>query len=117
MAREFAKNFYNSNNWKKVRKSFIKLRMGMDGGMCQECHERPGEIVHHRVWLTPDNIDDANVTLSYSNLEYVCHACHDKIHGNLSEISDKLVQYDFTPDGQLVVRETNAVRGAGKGPL
>ena len=117
MAREFAKSFYDSPAWKRVRKSFIALRMGTDGGMCQECHDRLGEIVHHRVWLTPDNINDSAVTLSCSNLEYVCHSCHDKIHGNLSEISDKLVQYDFTPDGQLVVRETNAVRGAGKGPL
>ena len=117
MAREFAKSFYDSPAWKRVRKSFIALRMGTDGGMCQECHDRPGEIVHHRVWLTPDNINDSAVTLSYSNLEYVCHSCHDKIHGNLSEISDKLVQYDFTPDGQLVVRKTNAVRGAGGTPL
>ncbi|MBO7423591.1 MAG: HNH endonuclease, partial [Oscillospiraceae bacterium] len=74
MAREFAKSFYKSQAWRKTRQSFIKLRMGIDGGMCQECHERPGEIVHHRVWLNPDNINDANVTLAYANLELVCHA-------------------------------------------
>jgi len=111
MAKEWAKSFYSSPAWAKCRKSFIRQRMGIDGGLCQECHERPGEIVHHRAWLTPQNIDDPDYTLSYRNLEYVCHNCHDIIHGRVSEITDKVVKYDFTPDGDLVVRNTSAYSG------
>lgn len=46
------------------------------------CHERSGEIVHHKIHLSPVSINDPKVALSQSNLMYVCHDCHDKIHGH-----------------------------------
>lgn len=53
-------------------------------GMCERCFERgrvvPAEIVHHRVHLTPMNIGDPEVTLSFSNLMRVCRDCHAEIH-------------------------------------
>lgn len=42
MAREFAKPFYNSGAWKKVRKTFIAHRVGIDGGLCQACKQEQG---------------------------------------------------------------------------
>ena len=50
------------------------------------CRDDPGYIVHHKVWLTPQNIDDPDVALNPANFLYVCHDCHKKIEndgGNL----------------------------------
>ena len=80
MAKDFAKAFYNSDGWDAIRRSYIGDRTLKDGGMCELCHERPGYIVHHVIWLTPSNIHDPNITMNKDNLQYVCKQCHDKIH-------------------------------------
>lgn len=55
------------------------------GGLCEDCLAkglyRPGEIVHHMIELTPDNINDPAVSLSWSNLRLLCRDCHAKRHG------------------------------------
>ena len=40
----------------------------------------PGKIVHHKIWLTPDNIHDTSITLNWDNLMLVCQDCHAKVH-------------------------------------
>lgn len=64
----------------ETRKAYTKSV----GGLCEECMKRgvykAGEIVHHKTHLTPDNIDDPNITLNWNNLELVCRDCHAKIH-------------------------------------
>lgn len=80
MARTFAKAFYKSKAWLNCREAYIKSQRGL----CEECLKEgrltPAEIVHHKVELTPENINDPNISLNFDNLEAVCHACHDKIH-------------------------------------
>lgn len=78
--KEFAKVFYRSRAWHECRDSFIKYRIAVDGGMCQQCHERLGYIVHHKIELNPTNINDADIALNHRNLEFVCLDCHNKIH-------------------------------------
>lgn len=102
MAREFAKSFYNSKEWKKCRKAYIAYRQSIDGGLCESCKETVGYIVHHKEELTPANINDPDVTLSFSNLKYDCHICHQKENVK-DEVNVSLVQYDFTEDGELRV--------------
>lgn len=92
MAKEFAKAFYNSAAWLKTSKAFAKSKMFL----C-ECCNRPGDLVHHKVWLTPMNINDPYVTLHWSNLQYVCIECHNRIHG---EQDTRQMQFDA--NGQLV---------------
>lgn len=54
------------------------------GGLCERCLKRglyvPGEIVHHIVELTPENINDPDVALNWNNLELVCRDCHGDAH-------------------------------------
>ena len=69
--KEFAKGFYNSRAWKKCRRAYIDSRIMVDGGMCEICGERVGYIVHHKELLTPTNITDPSITLSFDNLQYV----------------------------------------------
>lgn len=80
MAHEYAKGFYESTAWKHCRLGYISHRRAVDGGLCEECHENLGYIVHHKKHITPGNINNPDVTLNFDNLEYVCKACHDKIH-------------------------------------
>lgn len=82
MAKEWAKGFYNSRRWNKCRQSFIDNRIMIDGGLCQECRENLGEIVHHKIMLNEANINDESISLCFDNLELVCHKCHDEFEGH-----------------------------------
>ena len=41
---------------------------------------KPGEIVHHKIHLTPNNVNNPAVTLNWDNLQLVCRDCHAEIH-------------------------------------
>lgn len=73
--------FYHTKEWQKVRQSYIAERWGVDGGLCEMCHENTGLIVHHKVHISPSNMHDPEITLNHDNLQLVCHHCHDVIHG------------------------------------
>ena len=76
MAREFAVAFYHSRAWKETRDAYMRSHQGL----CEPCLARgvyrPAAIVHHKEHLTPENISDPSVTLSFDNLELVCRDCH-----------------------------------------
>jgi len=97
----FAKKFYNSKTWKLCRQSFIADRVSIDGGMCQQCKERLGYIVDHKKEITPDNINNPDVTLSNENFQYLCLDCHNrKTFGkNLATIREGLM---FNSDGNII---------------
>ena len=78
--RDFAKRFYKSKAWQTTRDAYASSV----GGLCERCLMAglcvPGEIVHHKIPLTPDNISDPNISLSWNNLELLCRDCHGKEH-------------------------------------
>lgn len=78
--KEYAKTFYSSKAWKDTRKAYTNYRRGL----CEICLAKgvykPGEIVHHKVHISPQNITDPTVTLNWDNLQLVCRDCHAKIH-------------------------------------
>ena len=80
MAKDFSAPFYNSRAWKDCRKAYRKSRRGL----CERCLAKgiykPGEIVHHRTELTPENVYDPAVALSFDNLELLCRDCHAEVH-------------------------------------
>lgn len=79
--KEFAKQFYTGKAWANCRRAYRKSV----GGLCERCAAEglsvPGEIVHHKIEITPANINDPAVTLSWSNLCLLCRECHAKAHG------------------------------------
>lgn len=101
MAREFAKQFYNSREWKRCRAAYIARRRAVDGGLCESCHEKPGYIVHHKTELNPDNINDPDIALGFNNLKYDCHVCHQKENARDGDVAD-LVRVEFDQDGNVV---------------
>lgn len=79
--KEFARAFYFSQAWIRTRNAYVKSV----GGLCEDCLARgivrAGEIVHHITPLTPENINDTDVTLNPANLRLVCRDCHAIEHG------------------------------------
>lgn len=94
MAKEYAKKFYNSKVWKQTRESYIASVYGL----CERC-SKPGYIVHHKKEITPANINDPMITLSHSNLEYLCLNCHNREHGDADVIREGL---EFDDNGDIV---------------
>lgn len=94
MAKEFAKPFYNSKVWKAVRRSYLKQRIAIDGGLCETCRERPGKIVHHIENLTEKNIRDREITASMDNLRLDCKHCHDREEGHFIKQKKTLCMFD-----------------------
>ena len=100
----FAEAFYKSNAWQKTRRAYIKKAFGL----CERCH-KPGKIVHHKIHLTAENINDAGVSLNFENLEYLCQDCHNREHRSNSEgVREGLI---FTADGQLIQINDKANNG------
>ncbi len=102
MAREFAKRFYNGKDWKKCRAAYIAKRKAIDGGMCESCHEKPGYIVHHKTELSPENINNPDITLNHDNLKYDCHICHNK-ENKSEDVVEGLVGYEFNAAGEMIL--------------
>lgn len=92
--REFAKTFYESPAWRRTRAYILKR----DAGLCVHCGE-PGVIVHHKIELTPRNIDDPAIALGEDNLETVCRTCHALIHEGTPPLADGLA---FDADGNII---------------
>lgn len=109
MAKDFARSFYNSARWRQTRRAYKKSV----GGLCERCLARgivkPAEIVHHVKPLTPDNIGDPDISLSWDNLEAVCRECHEEIHDELGEGShrkDKHKRFKVAKDGQIISKHS-----------
>lgn len=81
MAQEFAKAFYSSTAWKNARRAYAKSV----GGCCERCERMgmygvPGDIVHHKIRITAENVNNPAITLNFKNLELLCRDCHAAEH-------------------------------------
>jgi 5-methylcytosine-specific restriction enzyme A len=63
------------NQWNKVRLAYLRKNP-----LCEECQKNglvvPAVLVHHR-----KELKDGGDRLNPENLESVCNACHERIHG------------------------------------
>ena len=76
----FADSFYTSPAWKRCARSYRRSV----GGLCERCRKRglivPAEEVHHKIRLTPENINRPEVALNWQNLIALCKDCHMEMH-------------------------------------
>ena len=97
MAQEFAKAFYKSKRWEHTRLAYA----ASVGWLCEDCVARglytPGKVVHHITPLTPQNIENPDVSLGWSNLRLVCQDCHAEEHR-----AHKGERYQILADGTVV---------------
>lgn len=105
MAKEFSVKLYKSKAWQECRDSYIAKRVSIDGGLCERCGEYTGNlgyIMHHKIYVSPDNVNDPMVTLSHDNLEYLCVDCHNKEHFKEGHGQEK-PRYIFGANGEVIL--------------
>lgn len=77
---DYAKTFYKSRAWERCRIAYIKSV----GGLCENCLQKgivnPATMVHHKIYITPENISNPSITLSFDNLQALCRLCHAEKH-------------------------------------
>lgn len=77
--------FYKSKEWERFRAQIIQERTGEDGVLRSEVTGKPilrryDAIVHHKIELTEENVNDYDVSLNPDNVMVVSFRDHNKIH-------------------------------------
>ena len=91
-------SFYKSKAWKQARELCILSH----NGLCERCLAQgktvAGNYVHHKTYITTDNINDASITLNQDNLELLCFDCHQQEHFGKAD------DFYFDEDGNFFPR-------------
>ena len=87
--------FYRSKEWERFREIVILERTGDDGILRCEYSGQPivkkyDAIVHHKIELTEDNVNDPNIALNPDNVMVVSHKSHDTIHERCGQYTRKV---------------------------
>lgn len=77
--------FYHSKEWEKFREIVIAERMTDEGLILDEVTGKPitkryDIILHHKIHLTEENVNDRNISLNPENIQIVSHRTHNLIH-------------------------------------
>lgn len=94
MAKDYSYKFYQSKAWEQTRAAYL----ASVHYICERCGS-PAKIVHHKIYISPANIDNIKITLDWTNLEALCQDCHNKEHFGSGSTADGL---RFDRDGNLV---------------
>lgn len=84
-------DFYRSSEWQKFREVVISERMRPDGFVYDEETGKPiirkyDIVLHHKIFLTEENVNDRTISLNPDNIEIVSHLTHNKLHDKLGYI-------------------------------
>ena len=109
--KEYARRFYTSKTWKRCRKEYLKSV----SYLCERCYAKgilnPAKVVHHKRYITPDNIGDPDVTLNHNNLEALCWKCHDEEHAHTydhrTQRGDKS-RFKVDEFGNVIIKEDDS---------
>lgn len=78
------KSFYGTNAWKKTRAAYISYR----GGLCERCLAKgllvPGYVVHHKIYMDAETVNQPELALNFDNLELLCAQCHEQEHDRIN---------------------------------
>ena len=81
-------DFYRCKEWRNLLSTLKMERLNEDDQiLCEYCGKpivKAYDIIgHHKVELTDENVNDANVSLNPENIQFVHHRCHNYIHNKL----------------------------------
>lgn len=81
--------FYQSKEWLAFRLDVINARTHEDGFVYDEITNKPilrayDLILHHKIELTDENVNDFNISLNPDNIQIVSHRTHNFIHDRLN---------------------------------
>lgn len=78
------KSFYASEKWINFRQLIIDSRAVNGEVICEHCHKviktSKDIIAHHTTELTPENVDNVDISLNPEKIMLVHHDCHNEIH-------------------------------------
>ena len=97
MAHEYAKAFYKGSSWNKCKNGYLKSK----NYICERCGEI-ATICHHKKHISPQNINDPNITLNWDNLQALCLDCHNSVHGKGTSCIKGI---SFDEEGNLVYKK------------
>lgn len=85
MAKAWQEKFYHSHEWKLCRRYVLELHHGL----CASCEAkgiiRTADVVHHKIFLNANNVNDAEISLNPEHLIPLCATCHAQAHGTQTE--------------------------------
>ena len=81
--------FYKSKEWQSFLEVLKLQRVNSEGLLiCAHCGKpiirKYDAIGHHIIELTPENVNDYEVSLNPANIKFVHHRCHNQIHNKLA---------------------------------
>ena len=96
MSQDYARGFYGGKAWKTTQAAYMMSQHYI----CERCGSL-ARIVHHIKRITPQNINDPDVTLNWDNLMALCIDCHNNEHMGGSVIAEGL---RFDKDGNITTQ-------------
>ena len=96
--------FYNSPEWHRCKDTYLESV----NHLCERCLAKgiyePAKIVHHKIPLTDQNVNDLSISLSWDNLQALCRQCHAEVHDDMyAERTGR--RYRINNNGQVVIRD------------
>lgn len=92
--KRIGQKIYNSTAWTQIRNAYmdkVNWRCERCGGLATICH--------HREYITAANVNRAEVTLNFENLEALCQECHNREHKHFSRAEGAAI---FDAAGDMV---------------
>ena len=86
-------SFYKSKAWVETRKAYLISKHYI----CERCEDL-AKVVHHKIYITPENANDPYITLCHDNLEALCQRCHNAEHHG----KPKATKYAFDDHGNII---------------
>lgn len=82
--------FYTGDEWRDFRAVLIAQRTRADGFVYDEITGKPivkayDIILHHKIELTLENVNDVNITLNPENIQIVSFKTHNAIHNRFGK--------------------------------
>ena len=92
--------FYNSDEWRKLRVQIMHDRTSADGFLYDEHNGKPlinsfDIVAHHKIPLTTENVNDFNISLNPENIMLVSHRSHNEIHSRFGFCTERKVYYVY----------------------
>lgn len=102
--KDYAEKFYKSKQWQRCSSTYKKSV----GGLCERCKAKgfvvAGVIVHHKIRITPKNINDVSITLNPDNLELLCKKCHNEEHKAEINKTNYVKRFQISESGELIIK-------------
>lgn len=109
--------FYNSQEWRNLRKKLIADRTNKDDGILYDEHNgKPlvnayDIVLHHVTPLTMGNVNDYSISLNPSNIMIVSHKSHNEIHSRFGYKGVRKVYYIYGAPCSGKTTFVNNIRG------